>query len=43
MTVTPVDGVFNMGPRGEYDLHDPARPVIRLPGRPYLAVRLVRA
>ena len=36
-------GVFNMGPRGEYDLHDPARPVIRLPGRPYLAVRLVRA
>lgn len=42
MTVTPVDGVFTMARKDEYDVHDPARPTIALPGKPYLAVRMVR-
>jgi len=43
MTVTPVDGVFRMVPRDDYDIQDPDRPEIVLPDKPYLAVRLVRA
>lgn len=43
MTITPVDGIFRVSPRGEYDLVDPARPAIRLPEKPYLAVRLVKS
>jgi hypothetical protein len=43
MTITPVEGVFRMVRRDEYEVHDPERPVIRLPARPWLAVRLVRA
>jgi hypothetical protein len=42
MTVTPVDGVFRMARHSDYDVHDPARPRIALPGRPYIAVRLQR-
>jgi hypothetical protein len=42
MTVTPVEGVFKMARRNAYDVHDPARPAIRLPAKPYQAVRLVR-
>jgi hypothetical protein len=42
MTITPVDGLFRMAKAGDYDVHDPARPAIALPGRPYLAVRLQR-
>jgi hypothetical protein len=34
MTVTPVEGVFKMTRRNEYDVHDPARPIIALPGKP---------
>jgi hypothetical protein len=43
MTIEPVDGLFRLTGRSDYELHDPARPVIVLPARPYLAVRLVRA
>ncbi len=42
MTITPVDGVFRMVQRDEYDVHDPARPTIALPGKPYIAVRITR-
>ncbi|WP_076069840.1 DUF5060 domain-containing protein [Sphingomonas montana] len=42
MTVTPVPGVFTMARRNDYDVHDPARPTIALPGRPYMLVRLMR-
>lgn len=40
MTITPVDGIFTMSPRDAYDFHDPARPSIKLPGKPWIAVRL---
>jgi hypothetical protein len=43
MTVTPVEGVFRMARLDDYDVHDPARPTIPLPGRPYIAVRLRQA
>ena len=42
MTVTPVDGVFSMARRNDYDVHDPARPTVALPGRPWIAVRMVK-
>lgn len=42
MTVTPVEGVFRMQQLGDYDVHDPARPVIQLPGKPWIAIRLVK-
>ena len=42
MTVAPVQGVFKMAKANDYDVHDPARPKIALPGKPYIAVRLVR-
>ena len=40
MTVTPVEGLFRMAKAGDYEVHDPARPTIKLPRRPYMAVRL---
>jgi len=42
MTMTPVEGVFTLQKKDGYDFHDPARPVIALPGRPWMAVRVVR-
>ncbi|WP_347304614.1 DUF5060 domain-containing protein (plasmid) [Croceibacterium sp. TMG7-5b_MA50] len=42
MTVTPVEGTFDMAVKDAYNYHDPARPTIALPGRPWMAVRLVR-
>ncbi|WP_235525145.1 MULTISPECIES: DUF5060 domain-containing protein [unclassified Sphingomonas] len=42
MTITPVDGVFRMVQRDEYDVHDPARPSIALPGKPYIALRITK-
>ncbi|MFT4076630.1 MAG: DUF5605 domain-containing protein [Asticcacaulis sp.] len=42
MTVTPVPGVFTMQKKDGYDFHDPARPTITLPGKPWLAVRIQR-
>jgi hypothetical protein len=43
MTITPVDGVFRMAPKNDYDAQDPARPKLPLPGKPWIAVRLTRA
>lgn len=42
MTVTPVEGVFRMAQLNDYDVHDPNRPTIALPGKPYIALRLVK-
>jgi hypothetical protein len=42
MTVTPVDGAFRMATKNEYDVYDPARPSVTLPGKPWIAVRLTR-
>ena len=42
MTVTPVAGIFTMQKKDGYDFHDPARPVIDLPGKPWMAVRVTR-
>jgi hypothetical protein len=41
MTITPA-GTFTMAQMNDYDVHDPARPTLALPGKPWLAVRLVR-
>jgi hypothetical protein len=42
MTVTPVEGVFRMQQMNDYDVHDPARPAIKLPARPWIAIRMVK-
>lgn len=42
MTVTPVEGVFRMAQLNDYDVHDPARPVIKLPAKPWIAIRMVK-
>lgn len=42
MTVTPVPGVFEMRKRDAYNFADKDGRSIALPGRPYMAVRLVR-
>ncbi len=42
MTVTPVAGKFTMARKNDYDVHDPSRPKLALPGKPWIAVRLVR-
>ena len=42
MTVEPVDGHFTMAPMGGYDFHDPQRPHIDMPGRPWMALRVTR-
>lgn len=41
MTITPA-GTFTMAQMNDYDVHDPARPTIALPAKPWMAVRLVR-
>lgn len=41
MTITPIGGTFQMAAHGDYHLQDPDRPTIALPGKPYMAVRLV--
>ena len=41
-TVTEIPGEFSMSPVGAYDFHDPERPTIPLPGRPWMAVRMRR-
>jgi hypothetical protein len=43
MTITPVEGVFNMARKNDYDAQDPARPKLSLPGKPWIAVRLTKA
>lgn len=42
MSVTAVDGVFTMARRSDYDVQDPGRPKLTLPGKQWMAVRLVR-
>jgi hypothetical protein len=42
MTVTPAERPYVMAKRDAYYFHDPLQPVVRLPGRPWMAVRLVR-
>ncbi|RZJ01507.1 MAG: DUF5060 domain-containing protein [Brevundimonas sp.] len=42
MTIEPVPGVFTMAQKTRYFFHDPARPTVRLPGRPWMAVRVTR-
>jgi hypothetical protein len=42
MTFTPVEGVFTMQKKDGYSFNDPSRPVIALPGQPWMAVRIVR-
>lgn len=42
MTVTLVEGEFVMAKKDAYYLHDPKRPTVALPGRPWMAVRVIR-
>jgi hypothetical protein len=42
MTIAPIDGVFRMATRDQYSFHDPDRPTLALPGKPWIAVRLVK-
>jgi hypothetical protein len=42
MTTTPIAGVFDMVPHDAYDHRDPRRPAIALPGKPWIAIRLVK-
>jgi len=42
MTIEPVEGVFRMAVRDQYNFHDPERPAIALPGKPWTAIRLVK-
>lgn len=43
MTVTPVEGGCTLAQTGPYGFGDPTRPVVTLPGRPWMAVRMARA
>jgi hypothetical protein len=42
MTVTPVAGAFVMARRDDYFFYDPRRPLVTLPSRPWMAVRVTR-
>jgi len=42
MTVTPVDGVFEIRKRDDYTFADKQGRGIKLPGRPYMALRIIR-
>jgi hypothetical protein len=42
MTITPVDGVFEVKKRDNYTFADKGGRGISLPGRPYMALRIVR-
>jgi hypothetical protein len=42
MTVTPIEGAFVMQKKDSYFLHDPDRPTVTLPGRPWMAVRVTK-
>jgi hypothetical protein len=43
MTVTPLDGTFTLRPKDRYTYVCPDRPRIKLPGKPYMALRLRKA
>ena len=42
MTIDTLPGVFAMARKDRYFFHDPARPTVSLPGRPWMAVRVRR-
>jgi hypothetical protein len=42
MTVTPVDGTFEIVKRDNYTFADKNGRSIALPGRPYMALRIIR-
>jgi hypothetical protein len=42
MTVTPVDGVFEIKKQDDYMYADKDGRSVALPGRPYMALRIVR-
>ncbi|MDC7684176.1 DUF5060 domain-containing protein [Asticcacaulis sp. BYS171W] len=42
MTITPVEGVFTMDIKDAYSFHDPKRPVVTLPGKKWIALRITR-
>jgi hypothetical protein len=39
MTITPVEGTFEIKPKGNY-LYASDSPAIKLPGKPYMALRI---
>ena len=43
MTVTPLDGVFELGPKDDYRYRCEDTPRIELPGKPYMLLRLRRS
>ena len=43
MTVTPLDGVFELGPKDDYLYRCENTPRIELPGKPYMVLRLRRS
>ena len=43
MTIVRAEGHFSMARAGDYDVQDRERPSIALPGRPYIAIRMVAA
>jgi hypothetical protein len=42
MTITPVEGVFEVAQENQYRYNCPSHPTIELPGRPYIALRITR-
>ncbi len=42
MTMTPVEGVFTLGASDKHSFRDPARAEVALPGKPWIAVRVVK-
>ncbi len=42
MTITPVDGVFEIRKRNDYVFADKDGRSVPLPGRPYMAIRVQR-
>lgn len=42
MTIQTLPGVFTMARKNTYFFHDPERPTVSLPGRPWMAVRVRR-
>jgi hypothetical protein len=42
MTTTPVDGTFKIIKDATYEYHAEGLPKIKLPGKPYIALRITR-
>jgi len=43
MTITPVDGVFNLKAKDRYSFVDRDGRAVKLPGKPYMALRITYA